>query len=194
MIVVDIETSGWDPYKHGLLSIGALNFDNPENTFYGECSLRSDALCDASATAVNGFSEDMMRDTKKDSEVVLLQRFVDWSQDVHNKTLAGHNVGYFDANFLRVTFERHNITWPFYRRTVDLHSVAYAFMMQHGTQPQLGENKVSALSLDAVLEYLGLPKEPKPHNALNGAKYEAEALARLPLSKNLLSEFSQYPL
>ena len=39
MLIIDIETSGTDVRTHGLVSIGAIEFENPTNTFYGECYL-----------------------------------------------------------------------------------------------------------------------------------------------------------
>jgi DNA polymerase III epsilon subunit-like protein len=33
MIFVDVETTGLDSSKHGILSIGAVNFENPNNYF-----------------------------------------------------------------------------------------------------------------------------------------------------------------
>lgn len=194
MIIVDIETTGWDPYKSGIASIGAIDFDHPTNTFYGECRVRDNVFIDPGAFAVNGFTDAMLHDMSKPTEEKLVRSFLRWSESITNKTLGGHNVGYFDANFLRITFERYNISWPFYRRTVDLHSVAYANMLQKGMEPQLGVNGVSSLSLDVILANVGLPTEPKPHNALNGAKYEAEALARLCMKKCLLQEFEKFPM
>ena len=34
MIVVDMESSGVEPHKYSLLSVGAVDFTNPDNTFY----------------------------------------------------------------------------------------------------------------------------------------------------------------
>lgn len=52
----------------------------------------------------------------------------------------------------------------------------------------------SALSLDKILEYAGLPPEPKPHRAINGAKREAEAFYRMRYGKPLFPEFKKFPL
>ena len=54
------------------------------------------------------------------------------------------------------------------------------------------EHKRSALNLDAVLNYCGIPNEPEPHNALTGAKSHAEVISRLLYDKKLLPEFEQY--
>ena len=34
MIIVDVETTGIDPEKHSIVSIGAVDFSNPSNEFY----------------------------------------------------------------------------------------------------------------------------------------------------------------
>jgi DNA polymerase III epsilon subunit-like protein len=39
MIFVDLETTGTDTRSHGILSIGAIEYENPDNQFYGECQL-----------------------------------------------------------------------------------------------------------------------------------------------------------
>ena len=52
----------------------------------------------------------------------------------------------------------------------------------------------SSLNLDAVLNYCGIPEEPKPHNALTGAKCNAEVISRLLNNKKLLPEFEQFDI
>ncbi len=37
MLVVDVEASGTDEYKHSIVSVGALDLANPTNRFYEEC-------------------------------------------------------------------------------------------------------------------------------------------------------------
>ncbi len=52
----------------------------------------------------------------------------------------------------------------------------------------------SALDLDAILRYCGIPDEPMPHNALTGAMSHAEVASRLLYTKKLLPEFEQYQI
>ena len=52
----------------------------------------------------------------------------------------------------------------------------------------------SALNLDRILEYVGLPTRAEKHNALHDAKLEAEAFSRLFQNKGLLSEYATYPI
>ncbi len=68
-------------------------------------------------------------------------------------------------------------------------------MVHRGVTPPFdAEHMHTALNLNAVLEYCGVPREPDPHNALTGAKCHAEVASRLLYGKGLLPEFSQYKL
>jgi hypothetical protein len=62
------------------------------------------------------------------------------------------------------------------------------------TPPFDAEHKRTALNLDAVLNYCGIPEEPDPHNALTGAKCHAEVASRLLYNRPLLPEFAAYAL
>ena len=57
---------------------------------------------------------------------------------------------------------------PFAYRTIDTHTLCYMHMIEHGIQPPVAKHR-SALDLDRVLNYCGIPSEPAPHNALTGA-------------------------
>lgn len=192
MIVVDAEMSGLSPYKHSIVSLGAVDFTHPERQFYAECRIWDGAETDPEALAVNGFTEAQCRDKNRKSESELIKEFFLWIQEVSDKTIAGQNVS-FDAAFLNEAFKRAQIEWRFSFRTLDLHSVVYAQFLKEGRAVPLKSDQ-SALSLDKILTAFGLPEEPKPHIALNGAKYEAEVFSRIIRGKNLLPEFAQYPV
>ena len=145
------------------------------------------------ALAVNGFSRGEVTDQSKPSESDLVHHFLTWSESVSERTLAGQNVS-FDRDFLKVAAERAGHTnWPFAYRTIDTHTLCYMHMITRGKQPPL-EKKRSALNLDAVLKYCGIPEEPSPHNALTGALSHAEVIARLLYGRKLLPEFSAYQI
>jgi len=192
MIVADVETSGISPSRNSILSIGALDFNNHKNQFYGECRVWDGAEISSEALAINEFSQEEALDPDKQTLEELAHKFFVWTQECPEKTLAGQNVS-FDRDFLNDSFRRAKIDYRFAVRSVDLHSVCYADFLIHGTEPPL-KNDHTDLDLDAIANYVGMPSEPKPHNALNGAKYEAEAFNRLLYGKNLLEEFAEYPV
>jgi DNA polymerase III epsilon subunit-like protein len=193
MIIVDLEASGLDPDKHGILSIGALDFDNPKNQFYGECRLRDGAGFDVEALNVCGFSEETLRDSKKQSEKELITGFFLWSSSIADRTLSSQNIGTLDWPMLKLGFARYGLTWPFGWHSVDVHSVGVSAWKTRGWRiPSV--NGVSNLTIDTMLNALGIPEEPRPHNALTGAKVEAEILARIWNRAPLLDEFRAFGL
>lgn len=192
MIVVDVETTGIDPKRHSIVSIGAVDFSNPENQFYQECRIWDGAEIDEEALKINGFSEEDIKSHDKITEKELINNFLQWIENIGDKTIAGENPS-FDRDFLKFSAERNGIKWPLGYRTVDLHTLCYTHQLKRGINPPIKNGK-SDLNTDKILEYVGLPAEPKPHNALIGAKMEAEAFSRLIYGKGLLKEFENYPI
>jgi DNA polymerase III epsilon subunit-like protein len=183
MIILDIETGGLDPRKNALLSIGAVDYEVGDE-FYIECRAWSELALDATALAINGFTVAQAMDESKPFADVAYCQFLRWCQG-RPGLIGGQQVGSFDLRFLRAihdsalaTVEEGNTAyvhygkikdigqWPFGHRSVDLHSVAFS---------KLGKS----LSLDGILIAVGLQPEPKPHNALTGARLERDAFKRL---------------
>lgn len=193
MIVVDVEASGTDYHKHSIVSIGALDFHDPTNRFYGECRIWEGAHMMEEAFPIHGFSSAEMTDPAKQSEADLAKGFIAWALLIPERTLAGQNVS-FDRDFLKAAAERAGHTdWPFAYRTIDTHTLAYMHMVKRGLTPPVAHQR-SALDLDAILNYCGIPNEPMPHNALTGALSHAEVISRLFHDKKLLPEFSQFEI
>lgn len=188
MIVVDVETTGTNPKNHSIISIGALDFSNSKNQFYGECAPFKEAKIDQEALKINGFTEQEIKSKEKALEE-LIKEFLNWSKKIDNKVLAGENI-WFDVAFLKESVKKSNQEWIFGRRFVDLHTSSYIHHLLNNKEPLT--KGISILSLDKTLKYVGLPPEPKPHHALQGAKLEAEAFSRLIFGKKLLKEFNQY--
>lgn len=199
MIVIDVETTGTNPDIHSIVSVGVLDFFNSGNNFYQECRIWKGAEIQQAALDVNGFTRKEITDPRKKSLKSLVTDFLQWAEDIEDKTLAGHNVS-FDISFLISSAERYNVEWSLGCRpidppcrTLDLHSVAYAHYLRKGIQIPLKDGR-SALSANKIFEYVGLPREPVPHNGLVGAKMEAEALSRIIYGKSLLKEFEKYKI
>src|SRR3989339_107608 len=137
-------------------------------------------------------SKEEIRDSKKKSQKQVLEELYQWVQTCKEQTFAGENP-FFDRDFIATSVKRENITWIVPYRTIDLHTVAYTYHLKKGLLPPLKEKR-TAINLDYILTLVGLPEEPKPHNALTGAKMEAEAFSRLLQKKILLKEFEKYPI
>lgn len=194
MIVIDIEASGTEYDTHSIVSIGALDFDNPDNRFYEECKIWDGAHIMEDALAVNGFTEAQITDSNKKPEGEIVRMFLEWSQHMGDRTLAGQNVS-FDRDYLKAACEREGISWDLAHRTIDTHSLCYMHMVKRGLTPPVdAEHRRSALNLDAVLNYCGISDEPEPHNALTGALSHAEVISRLLYDRKLLPEFTQFEI
>lgn len=192
MIVVDVETTGLNPQKHSIVSIGALEFSNPKNQFYQECRIWDGAKVDLKALEINGFSKEEISNPSKQSLEELIKNFVDWRENIEDKTIAGQNP-FFDRSFLKASAEKYKINVRFGQRIIDLHSLCYTHHLKRDLSPPIKDGRTD-LGSDNILNYVGLPDEPKPHNALTGAKMEAEAFSRLIFGKPLLKEFKKFPM
>lgn len=192
MIVVDVETSGLDPARHSIVSIGAVDFAYPASRFYRECRPFDGAEVDPGALAVNGFTLERLSDPALPSLFDAVQDFLAWAKGCADQTLAGMNT-FFDRDFLHSAAERYHVGWPFGRRIIDLHSVCYTHMLSRGQHPPTKGARAD-LKNDRILVYVGLPEEPTPHHGLTGALMEAEAFSRLLHGRPLLQEFELYPL
>jgi len=190
MIIVDVEATGPEFSKHSLLSIGAVDFDNPTNQFYGECRAWDGAHMNMDGLNVNGFTVEQATDIKKQTDGELVKAFIDWSMKVPNHTLAGQNPS-FDRDFIKDSAQRAGLDWPFAYRTIDQHTICYMHMIKRGIKPPVLNGRTD-LNSDKIMEYVGIPAEVHPHNALNGAKIEAEAMSRLLYDKKLIAEFESY--
>lgn len=194
MIILDIEASGTNYEKHSIVSLGAVDFSNPDNRLYLECRIWEGAHIMEEALNVCGYTEAEITDPKKQTEAELITTFMEWTQHMADRTLVGQNVS-FDRDMARAACERAGISYDLAYRTIDTHSLCWMHMVKRGLTPPIDpQHKRSALNLDAVLNYCGIPDEPEPHNALTGALSHAEVTSRLLNDKKLLPEFDQYEI
>ncbi len=194
MLILDTECSGLRPERHSILSIGALDFRNPDNRFYGECHVWDGAEIMPDALEVNGFTQEQATDVNKQSEAELVASFLEWSNELPERTLVAQNIAY-DKGMLAAAAERAKLNWNFAYRTVDVHTLCWMHMVKANGVPPVDEaHKRSMLNSKAILNYCGLEKEPDPHNALTGALWHAEVTSRLLYDKKLLPEFEQFAI
>jgi DNA polymerase III epsilon subunit-like protein len=192
MIVLDIETTGLDPRLHSIVEVGAIDFDRPENVFTARCQMWEGAETDLKALAINGLTLKEIEDKTLFTQIDLISGFMNWLEKIEDKTIAGQNVD-FDIDFLNESSARCGLNFRLGKRKVDQHSIVYAQLLKRNIKPPLKDG-FSALNSDFIMKYVGLPSEPKPHRAINGAKYEAEALSRLIYGKGMFEEFKGYAI
>ena len=190
MLIIDIEATGTNALKHSILSIGALDLQNPSNQFYGECQMWAGAHVMDEALVINGFTLEQINDSTKQTEAELITTFMEWTQGLADRTPAGQNVS-FDRAYVEAACARAGINFNLPFRTIDAHTLCYLHMLERGITPPFDVvHKHSALNLDGVMNYCGIPDEPDPHNAMTGAMSHGEVVARLLYNKKLLPEFT----
>lgn len=192
MIIIDIETTGLDPRKHSLLSIGAVNFNNPEETFYGECRIFDGADIMEEVLEMNGFTVDGVIDKKKQSPSDLIKSFIEWLNQFKDQTIAGHNV-HSDLGFLRIEAARSNLNYRFSYRVVDLHTVAYVKRLQSKEAEPLSKD-ITGLEIDDIVKMAGIEPDRVAFQALEDARLEAECFSRLIHGKSLFDDYNEYQI
>lgn len=192
MIVLDVETTGTEASKHSLLSIGAVDLLKPERQFYGECRAWDGSHVMDEALEINGFTRENINDPNKKTEGELVQEFLNWAEASEVHTIAGQNPS-LDHDFVKWGAIRNHLDFRLPKRMIDLHTVCYTHMVGRGLTPPL-EKKRSNINSEFIAGYVGIPAEIRPHIALNGAKWEAEALSRLLYNKHLLDEYKNFPI
>lgn len=172
LIVIDVETTGLDPARHGIVEIGAVRMaDGAE--FHRSCHVSPIVEVDPDALRVNGCTPERCRDRNLPSEMQAVRDLIGWVGP-GPAILAGMNPRY-DLEMLRAVAARGvDARLPFSHRTLDMHTLAVRFAIGAGRAVP-----PSGFKTDAIYELLGLPPEPRPHLALTGARMEAEALILL---------------
>jgi len=206
MIVLDIETSGGkqSPSQLGVWQIGALELENPKNTFFQEGHIDSEDLVEEGAILVTGRSEKEMRNPKLQSQKELIENFLTWASKIEDQTLICHNPQ-FDYGFIWVKSNKYKINLKVPYRAMDLHTLSVDRIFKtKGILPK--KDNQTAVSLKDIIEFCSLKderiqlkettivKQGSPHNALEDAKLEAECFSRLVYGKNLLPEFKEFPI
>lgn len=194
MIVVDIESSGLDSGRCGIWQIGALELENPSNTFFEEGKIDDEDKVEKEALLVIEKKESELRDKNKQSQKKLIENFLEWCRTCQMKVIAGQNVGW-DVSFIQNKCIRYGIDDKFReaigQRVIDLHTLAQIKYKEQKGKFKLKEKGSSDMNLPNVMEFCGMEdkrkivysgkvvKEGEPHNAFTDAKLTAECIRRL---------------
>lgn len=172
MIIIDLETSGTDPKVHGIVSIGAVMIPEGKE-FYSEVQLLPEQVADPDAFAVNGYTEEQVRDPARPKLEDAMLEFHEWAKQASDKILSSWNTNFDVHRFMENAYSVCEIEWTYGFRSVDLHSIAFflqslidAFVPKHDGYATVG--------LNWSLKWAGLKPEPEPHNALTGAQKNLE--------------------
>lgn len=191
--VLDCETTGVNPLKCAVLSVGIVAFGERPTFFYREYYPFEGAQVEEMALRINGFDLSAMKREEENDPRNIPDDVESFMRANGCAIVAGENPS-FDRDFVNAYAERYGKRFRLQRRTMDLNSVCLSHMFGSGMSMPRGPNGSYSFRLDDILSFAGLGTEPAPHNALTGAKYEFEALCRLIYGKSVLPEFSAAPV
>lgn len=166
-VVLDCETSGLDPARHALLSVGAVTASGRE--FYRECLFDETREVDPAAMAVNGINLALTSADDVWPEQAVLELLAFLREEHDGKWLHGGKNPKFDRDFLHLAAGpalQEQLGTTLSRRTIDVHSWAYLWAFGHGIDCTAPE-----FCTDVIYAHLGFAPEEKPHQALRGAQH-----------------------
>ena len=168
ILVIDVETTGIDPMSDTLVQLAALILDKKTLDVCREFSMfiRPETKISESAKATHGLEEKALRHAEKSCTV--LKKFQNFAPPT--ALLSGHNVS-FDVSFLKSSYARCNLTFPFDYHTIDIWSIAFFILGASGI-------KLETYSLSVLANYFGIPRREK-HDALEDVRVSARILKYL---------------
>lgn len=165
IIIADVETTGLIPGLHEIVDIGAVKVDH-NLRILDSLSMKVSPLrietAEARALEINGYDPEKWKDASLPYEAA--QVFSQFSKD---GILCSWNIT-FEYTFLQMMSFQTCIPFEMDYHRIDISSIVWALL------PDL-----RFLSLDAIAEKFGLPKEPTPHAGIVGAHYELAILQHL---------------
>jgi len=193
ILFFDLETTGLDPKRHGIVEVAAQLYSNGElvDTFFQAIDLEDlvtrGRKVDMSAMKVNGitFYNQKERCVQRNinfvgKEDVVLRNFADWlvgaTLKVEGKTyVAGQNIG-FDIGFIKQAFANHDIEgWDsaVSYRTIDTSGIS-RFLIDAGAI-RVSDNVQAGSGLAKIALSLGIEiRDRTLHTALEDVKLTAE--------------------
>lgn len=124
ILILDVETTGFDPMRHACIEVGAVLLDlnlQPISEFSSLIAPWPGAVIEGASMEVNKISVSLLRTAPAIADAI--EKFTD-TFGLHQRAplIGGWNVS-FDVMFLRTLYERAERKWPFSHRVLDVQSV-----------------------------------------------------------------------
>lgn len=181
---IDIETTGLNPHKHGIIQIaGLIEIDGKEvNEFNYKLKPFPEDEVDKSALKIAGVEQVSVLDAWPSpiETYIKLTRVLESYVDKYNRQdkmhLVGYNIHAFDVPFLIQFFRKNNNKYfhsYFFHPSLDVQLIA-AYVLRHKRR------EIPKFSLADVAKFLGVPFElNKLHDALYDVRVTKEVYLAL---------------
>ncbi|MBI2454336.1 MAG: 3'-5' exonuclease [Parcubacteria group bacterium] len=172
LAITDVETTGFDSGIHEIIEIGLVVADQKNLKVLDEWTVKVKPkkikTAAEKALKVAGYSK-----LGWVNAVGLKEAMEVYSKKTKNAIFLAQN-SFFDWSFLSQAFKETGVEdYTDYHR-VDLFSIGWSKSKEL--------SKLKEFTLKSMCQYFGIPPEPLPHRALNGAKKALEVLRKLVIS------------
>ena len=173
--MTDLETSGDVPGVHEILEIGLVVFDQKTFEIIDTYNQKVKPLhienAVPAALAHNGYKKEDWKDA-----INLVETMKVYGEKTKDCLFCAYNVS-FDWGFINEAFYRSKLPNSMSTKEnhdrLDVLSIAWAKGLKDGT----------SLSLKTACQLFGIPPEPEPHSAINGAMTAYELFKKFGLEK-----------
>lgn len=175
VLVIDVETTGFEPSKHACIEIGGVLLDESlhvEREFSSLIAPWEGSAIMQQAMEVNRITVEELRTAPLVDQVVKLFH-QEFNLDNEKPLLAGWNV-WFDMSFLRDLYGRAQRKWPFTHRLLDVQSIISFHLLMAGVSQE-----------KAITKFLN---DQQAHRALLDARHTGRLLQLF--SQRYLSDLS----
>lgn len=169
--MTDLETTGDVPSRHEIIEIGLVVFD--PNTFEILDTMDKKVKPEHIGTAVpeailyNGYNEEGWK-----GAVSLEEAIKEYGEKTKNCVFCAYSVS-FDWGFINEAFVKFGIQNPMSTRENHDRLDLLTFAWERGLKNQ------KSFSLKSACNLFGIPPEPEPHSALNGAETSYKLFKKL---------------
>jgi DNA polymerase-3 subunit epsilon len=165
-VVLDSETTGLDPRRDRLITIGAVAVIDGEIRLEDSIEVMCRLDYNRASVTVHGITRDETRGAMEESEALAL--FLDYVKD---GVIVGHHIGH-DIQALNVAYQR-QAGFELRNRSLDTMDLAL-----HLNEDGAFKNMAEEFSLDGLCEMFGIPAHDR-HTAGGDAFITAQVLLRL---------------
>lgn len=159
LAITDLEFTGFDPFLHEIIDFGVIlaDIETLDEIARYEAKVKPERIETGApdSLAYAGYSEEAWREASPIKEV--LEKY---SQFVEGAIFASWT--YLDWVFIREAYKKSGLPSPIGYHAVDIFTVAFEKLRK--------DFPVEKLRLKGLAEHFGIPTEPKPHRAINGAE------------------------
>jgi len=156
----DLEMTGLDPLKHEIIEFGLVVADEEllEILARYDQKVKPEHIETAQkeALGVAGYKEEDWKDA-----ILLKDALAKYSELAEGALFAAWNTP-FDWTFLSEAYRKTEMKNPFDYHTLDVFSIAHEKLR--------ADTSVETFRLSRLCEHFGIPREPMPHRAINGAE------------------------